>query len=34
MSLAVPDEQSMLSHTWHVVMTANPTSGFGDGDAQ
>jgi hypothetical protein len=28
MPLAVPDEQSMMLHTWHVVMAANPTSGY------
>jgi hypothetical protein len=30
MPLAVPNEQSMLPYTWHVVMAANPTSGSGD----
>jgi hypothetical protein len=30
MPLAMLDEQSMLPHTWHVVMAANPTSGSGD----
>jgi hypothetical protein len=30
MPLAVPDEQSMMPHTWHVVMAANRTSGCGD----
>jgi hypothetical protein len=30
MPLAVPDEQSMMPHTWHVVMAANRTSGSGD----
>jgi hypothetical protein len=30
MSLAVPDEQSMLPHTWHIVMAGNPIGGSSD----
>jgi hypothetical protein len=30
MPLAVLDEQSMMPHTWHLVMAKNPTSGSGD----
>jgi hypothetical protein len=30
MQLAMPDEKSILPHTWHVIMAGNPTDGFGD----
>jgi hypothetical protein len=30
MPLVVPDEESLLPHTWHVGMDANPSSRSGD----